>query len=897
MNLRLFCRRAQWDRDRSEEIEDYVRIETDDNIARGMPFDEARAAAVRKLGNRTLIREEIYGMNTAIFFDSLAREVRHALRALRQNPGFTAVALMTLALGIGANTAVFSVVNSVLLNPLRYPRPDELVALRQVAPGAAGLASFNDGLPLSASMYVTYSENNRSFQTMGVWVQTTANVTGLAEPEQVRVIVVSDGVLPALRVPPAAGRWLSPADQVPGSPQRVMLSYGYWQRRFGGARSAIGRTLVANSQLREIVGVMPKGFRMVNAEFDLLAPFQFDRGRLILAGFGLSGIARLKPGVTITQANADIANLLPIWMDSWTNGPGTGNGRHYANWRITPAIRPLKQDVVGGVSDGLWVVMSTIGLVMLIACANVANLLLVRAETRQQELALRSALGASRARVVGSLLVESVLLGLIGGVLGVGLATAGLRLLIAIGPANLPRLSEVSIDPRTLVFALALSLLSGLVFGLIPALKYAGPRISSILRSAGRTASVSRERHRIRNLLVVAQVAMALVLLISAGLMIRTFQALRAVDPGFTDPAHLETMRLAIPPNLVTEPERVLRIQNEIADKLAAIPGVTAAGFGSEMPMEGYGSNWDSINAEGHEYPPGVFPPLRFFKHVSPGFLHAAGTRMIAGRELTWGEVYGRLPVVMLSENLARELWGSAAAAVGRHIRGGSNDPWREVVGVVQDVSETRIDEKAPEIVYWPSLMDGLGGPGGGGVVRTMTFVVRSERAGTEGFLNQVRQAVWSVNGNLPVASLRTMQAIYDESLARTSFTLVMLAIAGVMALLLGIVGIYGVISYAVSQRRREIGIRVALGAKQNVLQLMFVRHALALAMIGVAIGLGAAAGLMRLMKSLLYEISPLDPMTYAAVPLVLVVAAVLASYLPARRAASVDPAKTLRAE
>jgi hypothetical protein len=271
-------------------------------------------------------------MNTALFFDSLVRDTRHGLRALRKNPGFTVVALLTLALGIGANTAVFG-----------YPKPEQLVALRQIAPGAAGLASFNDGLPLSLSMYVTYSEHNQSFQNMGVWVTTTANITGLAEPEQVRTIVVSNGVLEALGVPPAAGRWLSAADQIPRGPERVMLSYGYWERRFGGARSAVGSTITANSHPREIVGVMPRGFRVLNADFDLLAPIQFDRGQLILAGFGLNGIGRLKPGVSIARANADLARLLPVWMDSWTNGPGTGNGRHYTNWRITPAVRSLKQ--------------------------------------------------------------------------------------------------------------------------------------------------------------------------------------------------------------------------------------------------------------------------------------------------------------------------------------------------------------------------------------------------------------------------------------------------------------------------------------------------------------------------------------------------------------------------
>jgi predicted permease len=622
----------------------------------------------------------------------------------------------------------------------------------------------------------------------------------------------------------------------------------------------------------------------------------FDRGRVILAGFGLNGIGRLKPGVTIAQANADLARLLPVWMDTWSNGPGS-NGRWYENWKIRPTIRPLKQQVIGSVGDVLWVVMGTIALVMFIACANVTNLLLVRAEARQRELALRAALGAGVARIVRSLLVESVMLGLIGGALGVVVAYAGLRLLVAIGPANLPRLNEISMDARTFGFTLLLSVLSGLFLGLVPAFKYAGPRISAALQSAGRTASVSRERHRARNVLVVAQVAIVLVLLVSAGLMIRTAQALRTVEPGFTGAEHLQTVRISIPSSLIPDSRLVIRTQNNLADKLTAIPGVTSVGFASEAPMEGQPPNWDNIFPEGKTYP-GDVAPLRRFENVSPGFLHTLGARLIAGREFTWTDVYDLRPAVMISENLAREFWGSPSTAVGKRLRQYPMMPWQEVIGVIQDVRENGIQEKAPAIVYWPVLMRNLFVPNSDLIVtRAVTFVVRSGRAGTEGFLNQVRQAVWSVNASLPLASVRTMQEVYDESLATTSFTLVMLGIAGAMAMMLGLIGIYGVISYTVSQRKREIGIRVALGAEPAALQWLFVRYGLALSGAGAAIGLAIAAGLTRLMKSVLFGISPVDPLTYTAVPLVLVAATVLASYLPARRAAAVDPVETLRAE
>jgi len=885
-------------------MESYLRIETDEHVARGLPYHEARAAALRKLGNSTRIREEIYQMNTITFLDALVRDMRYSLRMLARNPMFTAAALLTLAIGIGANAGVFSVVNSVLVRPLRYPNAEQLVALHQDAPGAAGLANAADGLALSPSMYFTYAEQNRTFQALGVWIQGTANVTGLEEPEQVRTVSVSDGVLQALGVPPAAGRWLLPADQIPQAPlpppsfsgrsSTVMLSYGYWQRHFGGDRSVIGRTLTVDSLPRQIVGVMPRSFRVVKTEPDLILPLAFDRGRAILAGFGFNGIGRLKPGATIAQANADLARLLPVWMDTWSNGPNS-NGRWYENWRIRPTIRPLKQQVIGNAGDVLWVVMGTIALVMFIACANVTNLLLVRAEARQHELALRAALGAGVARIIRSLLVESVMLGLMGGALGVAIAYAGLRLLVAIGPANLPRLNEISMDGRTFAFTLILAVLAGLFLGLIPAFNYAGPRISAALRSAGRTMSVSRERHRARNALVIAQVAIALVLLVSAGLMIRTAQALRTVEPGFTDAGHLQTVRISIPSKLIPEPQLVTRTENNLADKLRAIPGVTSVGFASEAPMEGVPPNWDNVFAEGKVYP-GNVAPLRRFESISPGFLRTTGSRLIAGRELTWTDVYDLRPVVMLSESLAREFWGTPSAAVGKRLRW--NRPWQEVIGVVQDVRQNGIQEKAPDIVYWPVMMPDPFGPNSALMVtRAVTFVIRSERAGTEGFLNQVRQAVWSVNASLPLASVRTMQEIYDESLAATFFTLVMLGIAGVMAMMLGLIGIYGVMSYAVSQRKREIGIRVALGGEPGALKWLFVRHGLALAGSGTVIGLAAAAGLTRLMKSVLFGISPVDPLTYTAVSLILCAAAVLASYLPARRAAAVDPVETLRAE
>jgi predicted permease len=895
MGINRFFRRAQWDRERLAEIESYVQIEADENMARGMREKEAYAAARRKFGNITLIREEIYRMNSVNFAEAILSDIQYGLRTLRAHPTFTAVALMTLAIGIGANTAVFSVVNSVLLKPLAYPNPDELVAIRQIAPGAEGLANVSDGFLLSPSLYVTYDEHNRSFQSMGVWAKGLASVTGIGEPEQVRDVGITDGVLEALRVAPALGRWLASQDQVPNGPRNLMLGYGYWQRRFGGLRSVIGRTIRVDERSWQIVGVMPRGFRVVDADFDLLMPLAFPRTNLALAGFGYRGIGRLKPGVTIAQANADIARMLPIWMDSWTNGPGT-NPQFYERWRITPAIRLLKTEVTGSVGNVLWVVMGTIGLVMLMACANVTNLMLVRVGGRQQEIAVRAALGATSPRIVATLLVESGMLGLAGSLFGLGLAWAGLRLLVLIGPGQLPRLNEIAIDSEALGFALLVALVSTLFLGLIPAFKYFRPQVAEALRSGGRSVTISRERHRARNMLVGAQVALALVLLAGAGLMIRTFQAMHSVQPGFSDGRHLETMRISISAALVADAERVTRMQNDIIDKLAAIPGVSTAAFGSEMPMEYFGSGWDEIFAE-NKTDPNSAPPLRLYKHVSPGFFRAAGTRIMAGRDITWDEIYKQRHVVLISQNLAREVWGTPAAAIGKRVREFPSMPWHEVIGVVEDVRESGVTEAAPETVYWPPLMQYIFGSNRLDAWREMTFVVRSKRAGTEGLLKQVQRAVWSVEPQLPVASIRTMQEIYDASLARPSFTLVMLAIAGIMALILGVVGVYGVISYAVSQRQREIGIRMALGARNAELKKMFVWTALKVGAVGAVFGLAIAAGLSHFMKSLVFEISPLDPLTFVAAPILLTIAVVLASYFPARRAASLNPVEVLKAE
>ena len=818
----------------------------------------------------------------------LRTQLRHVVRRLMRSPLFTAITLMTLAVGIGANTAIFSVVNGVLLKALPYPNPGKLVGVWQTAPGL-GIKELN----ASPATYFTYRDESRTFEDIGLWRNDSVSVTGIAEPEQVDALFVTDGTLPILGVQPIRGRWFSRKDDLPGSPETVMLSHGYWQRRFGGDPSVIGRRVVVDAKAREVIGIMPQSFRFMNAKAALIVPFQINRNEAFIGNFSYQAVARLKPGVTLAQANADVARMLPMLSAKFKPAPGM-NMKMLEDARLGPNVRPLKQDVIGDVGKVLWVLMATVGIVLFIACANVANLLLVRAEGRQQELAIRAALGAGWGQIARELLFESAALGLMGGVLAVGLAYAGLRLLVKLAPANLPRLEEISIDAPVLLFTLAISLIAGLLFGLIPVLKYAGPQLSTSLREGGRSLSDGKERHRARSVLVVVQVALALVLLIGSGLMIRTLQALKHVQPGFTQPEEVLTLRVSIPSAQVPDADRVVRMDNDILQKIAEIPGITSLGLSNSITMDGNYDN-DPIFPEDRPYAEGKLPPLRRFKFVAPDFFKTMGNPLLAGRVITWEDIYHKRQVVLVSENLAREYWHDPSAAIGKRIRETPTSPWREIVGVVGNERDNGVDQKAPTVVYWPMLVKPFWGMPVM-VHRTMAFAIRSGRTGSASFLKEIQHAVWSVNPDLPIADVRTVKEIYDRSMARTSFTLVMLAIAASMALLLGIVGIYGVISYSISQRTREIGIRMALGASQQNVRRMFVRHGLMLTFIGVACGLAAAVTLTRLMSALLFEVSPVDPVTYCAVPVILVAAALVASYVPARRATVIAPLDALRA-
>lgn len=830
-------------------------------------------------------------MNIVGFFDSVGRDLRYALRGLLRRPAFTLTAAFTLALGIGATTAIFSIVYSVLIKPLPYPNADELVSVSHAAPGLVGVTG---NLGEDQPMYLTYREENRTFANIGLWQESSATLTDSGESERVNALRVADGTLEALGVQPVRGRLFAAQEYGPAGEgsQPVILSYAFQQERFGG-NEAVGRELSIDSQPSQVVGVMPRGFRFLDMtpQPDVIVPVRIDPAEATIGGYSFGMIGRLEPSVTLAEARADLQRMLPIYLDAWPLPAGAGLTKEdIAQWRITPIVRTLRDDLVGGIASTLWVLMGAIGAVLLIACANIANLMLVRADARRQEFAVRAVLGAVPARIARELLVESLVLGVAGSVLGLVLAYFGLQVLVAIGPNDLPRLEEISVYPPVLAFTVVLSLASTLLFGSITALKQA-LHIDSPVTGATRGASASRERNATRNALVVVQVALALVLVVSSGLMIRTFHALRDVDPGFSDPATIQTARVWMPADLLPDPEQYTRIQHEILDRIAALPGVTSAGFASQLPMEGMYSN-NQVIVEGETISAGEAAPLRRWVYVSPGYFETMDTRMIAGRDVTWTDIENGGRVIVISENFAREIAGGPVAALGRRVRAPVDESaWREVIGVAQNVHQIGLYEEPPVTVYWPVLTENMFGQ------PYVAFVIRSERAGTASLTEEVRQAVQSVNGNIPITLEGTMQDLYADSLARTSFTVVMLAIAGGMALALGIVGIYGVIAYVVSQRNRELGIRSALGAAPRQLKRMFLLQGLKLGGIGVIVGLAVAAALGRSMSSLLFGIEPLDSVAYIAAIGVILAATTLASYLPARRAAMIDPMETLRAE
>ena len=800
-------------------------------------------------------------------------DLRHARRSLSRSPGFATLAILTLALGIGATTAVFSVVHGVLLKPLPFAESERLASLTYRGPGM-NIARMNQG----AATYFTLLDHQRVFDAIGAWDSRRVTVTGRGDPEQVEALAVTAGLLPLLRVRPALGRPFTADEDAPGGPPRVMLSHGYWQQRFGGAADVVGRPLEVGGRVVEVVGVLPASFRFLRADPDLVLPLQLDRAEM--AGgisFGFQALGRLKPGVTLARANADVARTIPLLPPA------------LAALGLEPDVRPLADDVVGGVGEVLWVLLAAVGVVLLIACANVANLLLIRAEGRQQEFALRAALGASRGRIARAVLAEGMLLALGAGALGLLLTEGAVALLRRVAPAQLPRVDEIGVDAPVLCFTLGVAAASGLLAGLIAVLRSGTPSAAA-LKEGGRWASDGPGRQRTRDALVVAEVAMALVLLVVSGLMVRTFVAMRRVDPGFARPDQVQTFRVAVAERVGEDPGQVARTHQAIAERLAQVPGVASVGVASHVTMDGE-DNLNPLYVEGAPLAPGALPPARRFRSVIPGFVETMGNRMVAGRSVTWDDVHQRRPVAVVSETLAREHWTDPARALGQRVRSSPEGAWQEIVGVVGDERDDGLDRPPTAIVHWPLLSESYD------EARTMAYAVRSSRVGAPGFLRELQRAVWAVDPSLPVAAVRTLEEIRADSMARTSFAMTMLGVAAGVALLLGVVGIYGVIAYAVSRRTREIGVRMALGAQAGAIRRQFLREAVVLSAAGIAIGVAVALACTRVMSALLFGVGPTDPATYAAVAAGLAAVALLAAWLPARRAARVDPAVALRAE
>ncbi len=809
------------------------------------------------------------------------RDLRHAARSFRKHPGFPVTAILTLAIGIGASTSVFSVVYGVLLRPLPFSEADRLVGMWHAAP-ELGFDLFNQ----SPATYFTYRDENRVFEDVALWAPfPDVSVTGRGEPERVQALYVTDGMLPILRVQPVLGRIFTKADDSPGSPDRMMLTYGYWQRRFGGARDIVGQTLQIDGKPREVVGVLPSSFRFLDRNPAVLLPFRLNSAGSNLGGFSYNAIARLKPGVTIVQADDDVARMIPL---VWERFPPQAGEQEI---RLRPNLRPLSDDVIGTVGRVLWTLLGTVGIVLVIACANVANLFLVRAEGRRRELAVRTALGARRRRLAQGLLTECAALGLAGGVLGLGLARAGIGLLVWLAPSGLPRVEEVGLYPVVLLFTVTIAIVAGLLFGLLAVLKL-GPPTLTALHEGGRSVSEGPERHRTRNTLVVAQVALALVLLVVSALMVRTYIALRHVDPGFTRPEQVQTLRIAIPETVMSDPQQVVQAHEQIAHRLRQIPGVQSVGLGSSITMDGTYFN-GSILVEAFPETGGRNRRFRRHRFIAPGYFETMGNPVLMGRTITWRDIYEDALVAVVSVQLAREYWADPAQAVGKRIRVSPNQPWREIVGIVGNELDDGLNQSPPAIVYWPMAAKRfLDQPF---VSRTMSYAIRSDRIHSSDFRRELEQAVWSVNPNLPLANVRTLADIRAKSMAQTSFALTMLVIAATTALLLGVIGLYGVIAYISAQRTREIGIRMAFGAQRRDVCRLFVRHGLWLTACGVAIGIGAALGFTRLMSSLVFGVTTTDVLTYVTVSAILGGMASLASYLPARRAARVDPLRALR--
>ncbi|HEV2856531.1 MAG TPA: ABC transporter permease [Thermoanaerobaculia bacterium] len=823
---------------------------------------------------------------------SLLAPFRSLARELSRHPGFLLVAVFTLAVGIGANAAIFSVVNAVLIRPLPYPEPERLVAVWHTAPGLN-----MDLFEHSDASYVLYRGSNKVLEDLGIYWEGSVTLTGGETPERVDASGATGSVFSVLRVRPVLGRTIEAADEKPGAEKVVVISHGLWRRRFGGDPKALDATLKIDGVPTRIVGVMPPDFRFPEAGTELWLPMTIDPAKLEAGDFNYEAIGRLRPGVTPDQAARDLSAL--VWRIP-EEFPGAQISRGMIeSARLAVLVHPLRDDVVGDVQRILWVLLGSVGCILLIACANVANLLLVRAEGKQREVAVRTALGARRADVLRLFLGESVALSLVGALLGLALAAAGVRLLVSLRPQGIPRLDEIGVDGAVLAFTLGVGLLAGFLCGALAALRYGAPDLVPALKEGGRGGTAGRGRHFARQVLVVIQMALALVLLVGSGLMVKSFWHLRGVDPGF-DPRGVLTVRLNLPEAEYKDAFATARFVQQLLEKVRAVPEVVSAGTVNNLPLGGGNSN-SGYAFEDFPLKPDEVPPILGTRFASPGYFEAMGIPVIEGRIFERLDPAKRSEEVVVSEALARRFW-PGRSALGKRLQPGfgKGKNWYTIVGVVGSVRDDGLDEKPHESIYFPVLRqrsnDEENGSDPEWVPRSFCLVVKG-RVDPASLTARVRQAVWSIDPNLPLAQVHPLQEVVSLSMARTSFTMLLLVIAAAVALLLGTVGIYGVISYVVTQRTREIGVRMALGAARRDISRMVLREGAVITLVGIGIGLAGALALTRLMLALLYDVSPTDPATFAAVPVLLAAVALFASWMPARRAAAVEPLEAIRYE
>jgi putative ABC transport system permease protein len=864
---------ARKEQELTEEIDAYLEMLIELKIKEGLNPGEARRAAMIELGGKEQVKEKIREVSMGHYLETLWQDLRYGLRMLRKNPGFTSIAVLTLTLGIGANVAIFSVVYGVLLQPLPYPEDDRLVTLIQSYP-QKGLDTWG----ISQANFALYRDQNHVFEKIAAYSSAGFNLTGGASPERLQASAVTADFFDVLGVQPGWGRAFLQEEDTPGKNLVCILSYGLWQRRFGGDPQILGQSLLLNNIPTEVVGIMPPGFAYPNRNVELWLPFGLNPQRT--SPYTLTGIARLKPGVPVSQAESETTDI--FWNAARENPAIAGATVPPPEGAdMKTIVKPLKDVVVGDTKTPLLVLLGAVGLVLLIACANVANLLLARAASRTRELSFRFALGATPGRLIRQLLTESLLLALIGGVAGAALAWLGVRLLRQL-PAlqQVPRLGEVSVNTTVLVFTAALVLLTGLLFGFAPALRAYQIGLQTGMRE-GMRGSANR---RLNGVLVAGQFALCLVLLVGAGLLLKSFQRLLSVNPGF-QPKQVLSMRLALPSSKYANADQSARFYESLLERVRSLPGIQSAGVVSYLPFGG-SREADGFVVEGHEPDSGGVAPNAQIRVVSPDYFETLKIPLLRGRDFLSSDRADSPPVAIVDEVLARRYWADDDA-IGKRIRFAWSEQWMMIVGVTAGVKNRNLRETIEPHLYYPHAQGPL--PRMYLTARTVAEPATAAAA----IQNEVR----ALDADLPVWGVQPLTDAVDQTLNNQRLTNTLLAVFALLAVLLAAIGIYGVMSLYVSNRTNEFGIRLALGAQPTVLLRSVLRQGVTLMLVGVVAGIAVAVVLTRTLASLLFEVSATDPAVYFSVPLLLVAVALLACYIPARRATRVDPLVALRYE